>query len=87
MALVVKNPPANSGDMRHGFDPPGGGHGNSLLYSCLENLHGQKSPAGYSPQACINTVNHSLTKEQRQCNEAKVAFVFFGCATQIVGSY
>ena len=21
MALVVKNPPANAGDMRHGFDP------------------------------------------------------------------
>ena len=28
---------------------PGGGHGNPLQYSCLENPHGQKSPAGYSP--------------------------------------
>ena len=27
---------------------PGGGHGNSLQYSCLENPHGQKSLAGYS---------------------------------------
>ena len=27
---------------------PGGGHGNSLQYSCLENPHGQRSLAGYS---------------------------------------
>ena len=28
---------------------PGGGHGNPLQYSYLENLHGQGSLAGYSP--------------------------------------
>ena len=28
---------------------PGGGHGNPLQYSCLENNHGQRSLAGYSP--------------------------------------
>ena len=28
---------------------PGGGHGNTLQYSCLENLYGQRSLAGYSP--------------------------------------
>ena len=41
---MVKNPPANAGVVRDvglihgpgGF--PGGGHGNPLLYSCLENL-------------------------------------------------
>ena len=27
---------------------PGGGHGNSLQDSCLENPHGQRSLAGYS---------------------------------------
>ena len=27
----------------------GGGHGNLLQYSCLDNLHGQRSLAGYSP--------------------------------------
>ena len=43
VALVVKNSPANAGDMRDvGLIPgsercPGGGHGNSLQYSCLEN--------------------------------------------------
>ena len=29
---------------------PGGGCGNPLQYSCLENPHGQRSLAGYSPQ-------------------------------------
>ena len=43
VALVVKNPPANAGDVRDvGLIPglgrsPGGDHGNPLQYSCLEN--------------------------------------------------
>ena len=43
MALVVKSLPANAGDARDaGSIPgsggsPGGGHGNPLQYSCLEN--------------------------------------------------
>ena len=28
----------------------GGGHGNMLQYSCLENPHGQRSLVGYSPR-------------------------------------
>ena len=32
--------------------PPGEGHGNQLLYSCLENPHGQRCLAGYSPWGC-----------------------------------
>ena len=42
MALVVKNPPANAGDVRDsGWIPgsgrsPGGEDGNPLQYSCLE---------------------------------------------------
>ena len=28
---------------------PGGGHGNPLKYSCLENAHGQKESGSYSP--------------------------------------
>ena len=28
----------------------GGGLGNPLLYSCLENPHGQRSLEGYSPR-------------------------------------
>ena len=43
VALVVKNPPVNAGDMRDiGLIPgsgrlPGGGYCNPLQYSCLEN--------------------------------------------------
>ena len=29
---------------------PGGGDGNPLQYSCLENPHGQRSLVGYSPE-------------------------------------
>ena len=32
--------------------PPGGGHGNPLLYFCLENPHGQRSLVGPSPWGC-----------------------------------
>ena len=57
-ALVVKNLPANAGDLRTmGLIPgwgrsPGGGHGNPLQDSCLENSPGQKSLVGYSPRGC-----------------------------------
>ena len=47
-----KEPACNMGDQ--GPIPglgrsPGGGHGNPFQYSCLENLHGQRSLEGYSP--------------------------------------
>ena len=31
---------------------PGGGNGNPLQHSCLENPHGQRSLVGYSPAGC-----------------------------------
>ena len=43
LVLVVKDPPSSAGDLRDaGSIPgssrsPGGGHGNPLQYSCLEN--------------------------------------------------
>ena len=37
MALVVKNLPANAGDIGDVGSIPGEGHGNPLQYSCLEN--------------------------------------------------
>ena len=43
VAQVIKNPPAYAGDVRDvasipGWGgSPGGGHGSSLQYSCLEN--------------------------------------------------
>ena len=53
---MVQNLPANAGDIRDsclipGWERcPGGGHGNPLQYSCLENPHGQRRLAGYSPE-------------------------------------
>ena len=44
VVLVVKNPPTNAGDVRDKSSipgserSPGGGHGNPLQYSRLENL-------------------------------------------------
>jgi len=51
----AKEPACYKGDL--GSTPglgrsPGGGHGNPLQYSCLENPHGQRSLAGYSPWGC-----------------------------------
>ena len=48
LAHVVKAPPANAGDVRGVGSIPGlgrsseGEHGNSLQYSCLENLMGRR---------------------------------------------
>ena len=54
VVLVVKNPPANAGDLREvGLIPgsgrcPGGRHGNPLQYSCLESPMSRRL-AGYRP--------------------------------------
>ena len=59
---MVKNLPANAGDIRDvGLIPgswrsPGGGHGNPFHYSWLENPHGQRNQAGY--------IVHRVTKSQ-----------------------
>ena len=64
MALVVKNLPANTGDMRDTVlipglgRSPGEGNGNPLQYSCLENLHGQRSVVGYIQSMKLQRVRH-----------------------------
>ena len=40
---------AHLGSIPESGRSPGGGHGNPLQYSCLENPHGQRSLVGYSP--------------------------------------
>ena len=50
---MEENLPVNAGDA--GLTPesgrsPGEGNDNLLQYSCLENPHGQRSLAGYSPR-------------------------------------
>ena len=55
VVLLVKNPPANAGDVKAvGSIPgsrraPGGGHGNLLQYSCLENPMDRGAWQDYSP--------------------------------------
>ena len=62
VALVVKNQPANAGDVRDvGLTPglgrsPGRGHGNPFQYSCLENPMGRGAW-----QAVVHRVAQSQT--------------------------
>ena len=62
VVLIVKNLPANTGDM--GSIPslersPGGGHGNPLQYSCLENL--MDRGAQWAKSIGSHQVGHNLS--------------------------
>ena len=58
---VVKNLPANASDTEDAGSilgperSPGGGNGNPLQHSFLENAHGQRILVGYSSWGCKNT--------------------------------
>ena len=62
VALVAKHPPASEGDIRDvGSIPglgrsPGGGHGNPLQYSCLENFMN-----GEAWQATVYSITETWT--------------------------
>ena len=64
----VKNPPANAGDVRDADSipglgrTPGGGHGNPLQYSCLEN----PMDRGFW-QATVHRVAKSWTRLKQAC--------------------
>ena len=66
MALVVKNLPANAGDIRDvGSIPglgrsPGGGHGNSLQYCGLENPMNREA---------WQAIVHGMAKSQTQLSD------------------
>ena len=53
---------------------PGGGHGNPLQYLCLENPHGQRSLADYSPWSCkkSDTTEHSIVNIHTENNQIKM---------------
>ena len=63
MALVVKNPSASARDVRDVGSSPGsgrfagGGHGNPLQYSCLENP---------MDRGAWQAIVHRVTKSQTQ---------------------
>ena len=80
---MVKNLPANAGDLR-GVDSipgwrrsPGEGHGNPLKYSCLENPHWQRSLAGYSPWGSkeLDTTEWLNTAQHRPFLQSLIEFV------------
>ena len=66
VALVVKNPPSNTGDLRDASwipglgKTPGGGHGNPLQYSCLQNP---------MDRGAWRATTHGVTKSQTGLNE------------------
>ena len=66
VALVVKNPPANAGDLRDSGSisgsgrSSGGGHGNPLQYSCLEN---------HMDRGAWRATVHGVTKSQTRLSD------------------
>ena len=75
----VQNLPVNAGDIRDAGSVsglgrlPGARNDNPLQPSCLENPHGQKSLAGYSPQGC----KVSDTSEVTEHAQVLRMFLFF----------
>ena len=74
---MVKNPPANAGDVRDtglipGWGrPPGGGCGNPLQYSCLEHPMDRDGLQPMGSQSCtrlkkLSTKRHMLSTAQAQ---------------------
>ena len=54
-------------------ESPGGGHGNPLWYSCLENLHGRKSLVGYSPRGLTES---DMTEQVKHSTHSKYMDMF-----------
>ena len=74
MALVVKNLPANAGDIRDVDSVPGlgrspeGGHGNPFQYSCLENP---------MDRGVWRATVHTVAKSWTWLKQLSMHFVFF----------
>ena len=73
VAQMIKESSCNAEDL--GSIPglgrsPGGGHGNPLQYSCLENPHGWRSLEGYSPWGHkeLDTTEWLSTAQQHFCS-------------------
>ena len=70
----------------------GGGHGNPLQYSCLENPHGQRSPVGYSPWGHedsdttkrLSTAHSTWLTRQKLNDHSNLSFLYLiFCETSI----
>ena len=83
VALVVKNLPANAGDMR-GVGKVPCRRICALQFSCPESPHGQRSLGGYSPQGCTESDSTKATDHShthclilKEWIEQSVNFLFF----------
>ena len=82
---VVKNLPAKAGvpvdvDSIPGLGRSSGGkNGNPLQYSCLEQSHGQRSLAGYSPWGCKESDPTEGTEHARQDQLKSIPWGWKGC--------
>ena len=89
MALVVKNSPANAGELRDaGSNPgwggfPGRGNGNPLQHSCLENLMGREAwratIQGVAESDMTKVTYHTLLKRGPWKEKKKLRY----CKSQI----
>ena len=61
---------------------PGGGHGNPLQYSCLENPHGQRSLVGYCPWGSKESDTTNQLSTEQQLHTALCKFKVYGTMTQ-----
>ena len=67
VVLVMKNPPANAGDVRDAGSIPASGrsprerHGNRLRYSCLENLVDGGAWRATNPWGCKESNTTKVT--------------------------
>ena len=86
MALVANNVPANARDVRDmgSISVLGrateGGHDNPLQYSCLENLHGQRSLVGYSCVGSQRVRHDSSSAQYSTALCSKVAVIILKCS-------
>ena len=71
---MVTNPPANAGDTgsipRQGRSP-GGGNGNPLQYSCLENPMDRGAWQAYSPWGCKESDTTQQLNSNNSCSGSK----------------
>ena len=61
-----------------GQEDSGGGHGNPLQYSCLENPHRQRTLAGYSPWGCKESDTTEQLNTVQQCLSAPSILLYSG---------
>ena len=86
MVLVVKNQPANVGDIRDAGlisglgRSPGGGHGNPLQYSCLEN------PTDREAWQAASIGSHRVGHNWNNLARTSFALKWVSCRQHIVGS-